>query len=399
MQDDLIPILKKRNQELLILLEINRNLTEKLNLEELLREIMHQATKVVNAESSSLILIDEATNELVFNIAMGNKGNEIKKLRLKVNEGIAGWVAANGKALLINDVSKDGRFNSKIDDITKYKTKSILCVPLKIKSSIIGVMEAINRKDGSEFTQVELDIFSDFAAQASVAIDNAKLFGNLEQEKEKIEAVFSGMGDGAVFTDADFKVLMINRAACNLLNIEQGKFIGKNLKELENDFYFIDLNKIKDELIKVILFDMTRRIGKKLYISCKMTRIIDPDRKTMGFVLILRDITTEKSELMITRDFFSLISHKLKTPLVAITGYTPMLLNEKEFGPLNDFQRSAINSIHQQSKHLHALIEEILTFTSLGTDDTNVHPEKTGIFEVAGLAIKRLSDKIPVFSG
>lgn len=389
-EDKLIALLKKRNQELLLLLETNRTLTRKLDLEELLAEIMHQATKVVKAESSSLVLVDQETNELVFDITMGEKGGKVKQMRLKLGEGIAGWVAKEGKPLIVEDVSKDERFNSNIDDTTEYKTKSILCVPLMIKDSIIGVMEAINKKGKNPFSRFDLDIFSDFAAQAAVAIDNAKLFGSLEQEKKKIEAMFSGMGDGAVFTDSNFRILIVNKAACNLLNLDGDSVVGKSFGELSADFDFIDLDKIKDDKVKSMLFDMTRKEGKKLYVSCRLTRIIDQEGKTMGYIMILRDITNEKTELMMTRDFFSLISHKLKTPLVAITGYTPMLLKEAEFGQLNEFQKTAIRAIDEQGRHLQGLIEKLLKFTSLGAGKINLNPEKAGLNDLIDSGIKEM---------
>lgn len=394
MSEDLISLLKKRNQELLLLLETSRTLTRKLNIDELLTEIMHQATKVVNAESSSLMLIDEDAKQLVFDITMGKKGDKVKQMRIGINEGIAGWVAGRGEPLIVNDVSKDNRFNSNIDNITKYKTKSILCVPLKIQDKNIGVMEAINKKEKVEFDRHDMDIFSDFAAHAAVAIYNAKLFVKLEQEKEKIEAMFSGMGDGAVFTNAGFNILMINQSACNLLNINKIDTIGCNFMSLRDEFDFIDIENIEKDKSKSIFFDLSRRKGKKLFISCRATRIVDQENKTIGFIMIFRDVTVEKLELMMTRDFFSFISHKLKTPLVSITGYTPMLLKENEFGSLNNFQRSAIKAIDEQGRNLQELIEKILTFTSIGTGEMNLNIEEAGLKDIIQLSIKKMQGRI-----
>lgn len=173
--------MEQRIQELSMLLELNKIIISTLDLDKLLNLIMNLATKVVRAEASSLMLLDEATQELYFDVALGEKGEQIKQIRVKVGEGIAGHVAKSGLPLIVNDVSKDPRFASKFDDSTQFKTKNILCVPLKVKNRIIGVMEAINNRDKGYFDMDNQYIFEIFASQAAVAIDNAQLFKSLRE--------------------------------------------------------------------------------------------------------------------------------------------------------------------------------------------------------------------------
>ncbi|MBI5555846.1 MAG: HD domain-containing protein [Elusimicrobia bacterium] len=169
--------LEQRVYELSMLLEINKIIISTLDLDKLLNLIMNLASKVVHSEASSLMLMDEDSQELYFDVALGEKGEQVKQIRIKTGEGIAGHVAQTGLPLIVNDVSKDSRFAAKFDDSTQFKTKSILCVPLKVKNKIIGVMEAIN-KDGS-FDMDSQYILEVFASQAAVAIDNAQLFKKL----------------------------------------------------------------------------------------------------------------------------------------------------------------------------------------------------------------------------
>lgn len=160
------------------LLEVTEVLGATKDLRSLLDLSMRLATRTMNAEASSLMLLDEATNELVFEIVEGEKGKQaLRRIRLKSGEGIAGWVAKEGTPLLVPDVTKDPRFTSKIDQQISFETKSILCVPLKIKKTTIGIIEVINKVDeGSVFSEKDMEFFSLFAHQVAIAIENARLY-------------------------------------------------------------------------------------------------------------------------------------------------------------------------------------------------------------------------------
>lgn len=176
--------MKTKSEKLALLLDANRILTSTLDLDRLLKIIIGQAKRVVNAEASSLMLLDEATKELFFDVTVGGEGEKLRQIRLKLGEGIAGWVAKEGKPLLVTDASKDSRFFVKADKVTKFKTKSILCVPLMIKGRIIGVMEAINQVGRGYFVEEDREIFEAFASQAAIAIDNA-VFSRILNGKRK----------------------------------------------------------------------------------------------------------------------------------------------------------------------------------------------------------------------
>ncbi len=155
-----------------------------LNLGTLLNTIMKIAQKVMRAEASTLMLIDKKTNELVFEIARGKKGKDLKeKFRLKMGQGIAGWVAENEKPAVVPDVNSDPRFYSAPDKQTGFKTRSIICVPLKVHNRTIGILQAINPVHKNSYSTRDLPIFKAFANQAAVAIENAKVHQYQVEEK------------------------------------------------------------------------------------------------------------------------------------------------------------------------------------------------------------------------
>jgi len=141
----------------------------------LLQLIMKAIKEVMEAEASSLLLLDPNTNELYFSTVEGGS-TQVKEIRIRSDQGIAGHVMQTGKPLIVNDVSKSEFFLKTVDQKTSFQTSSILCVPLVSRSKTVGVLEALNKKGGKEFNEEDLRLFTAFSNQVSVAIDNAKLY-------------------------------------------------------------------------------------------------------------------------------------------------------------------------------------------------------------------------------
>ena len=172
---------KERFSEMNALFDVSHIITSSIAQETLLNSIMRSATNMLEVEAISLLLVDGLTNELVFKVALGEKGRKIKEFRIPIDEtSIAGWVAKNGKPIIVNDVMEDTRFNPHYGQKVDFRTKSILCVPLKIKDRIIGVAEAINKKDDERFDSRDQDLFATVANQIAMASENTKLNQDLE---------------------------------------------------------------------------------------------------------------------------------------------------------------------------------------------------------------------------
>ena len=165
------------NQEFSSINEIVTAITSSLDYNEILSIIMQQISVLLHPKNWSLLLFDENTNELFFEIAVGEKADKIKDIRLKIGEGIAGWVAEHGEPLLVPDVSKDPRFSPKADKISDFKTKSIICVPVKSKGKILGVIELLNYCDVKEqYKEDDLRVLSILADYTAIALENARYY-------------------------------------------------------------------------------------------------------------------------------------------------------------------------------------------------------------------------------
>jgi GAF domain-containing protein len=160
------------------LVETSVRLNSLLNLPELLDAILESATGLLDAETSSLLLLDEETNELVFEVATG-ESEGLREMRIPATQGIAGWVLQHDEPVIVGDVSTDQRFYSTVDQSSGFTTRSMLAVPLKIREHKIGVVEVINKNGETGFNDRDREIATAFAAQAAIAIDNARLYRQL----------------------------------------------------------------------------------------------------------------------------------------------------------------------------------------------------------------------------
>ncbi|MEK7773759.1 MAG: GAF domain-containing protein, partial [Deltaproteobacteria bacterium] len=172
---DMVAELEARVEQFSTLNEVSGLLNSTLDQRTVRRRAMEAITGLMRAEAGSLLLVDEKTGQLYFEVALGKKGAQVKQIRLDIGEGIAGWVAKHGRPLVIPDVARDGRFSARADRKSRFKTRDMVCVPVKIKGKVAGVLQAINRRGGS-FGGEDVNLFELFSNQVAVALDNARLY-------------------------------------------------------------------------------------------------------------------------------------------------------------------------------------------------------------------------------
>lgn len=180
---------QERIAALTVLQDVARNLTSELDLNKLLREILHSTVRVLKASAGSLLLWDEDTNELVFAVTDGGAGEALEGRRMPADKGIAGWVFTHCQPDIVHDVGSNDRFYSAIDESLGYRTSSLVAVPMIAKGQGIGVLEVLNKKSGKRFDENDRDILYALAGQAAIAIMNARLYQEVCDEKDRIIAL------------------------------------------------------------------------------------------------------------------------------------------------------------------------------------------------------------------
>ncbi len=177
---------QQRLSQLGLFYQMGQALVSTFDLHQLLQDTMKLAASVMDAAASSLMLMDKTGKELTFAAAYGAKGALLHSQRISTKEGIAGWVATHGEPVIANDVAKDTRFSRRVDARTGFLTRSILAVPMQLRGKTIGVLEVLNKYDADGFDEEDLRLLLTLAAEAAIAIENARLIKSLREERDRI---------------------------------------------------------------------------------------------------------------------------------------------------------------------------------------------------------------------
>lgn len=182
--------IEEYHKRLVLLYRVGQKASLASKVSKLLDQISLMTRQTLRASAASVLLVNKEKKELYFEVAQGRAGRALKKMKLTVNLGITGWVVCNGKPLIVNDVAADRRFNKDIDKVTGFATKSMLAVPLVSERNVIGVIEVLNKVDGSGFNNQDLEVLVALASTAAIAISNARLHQEIvDDHKSTVKAL------------------------------------------------------------------------------------------------------------------------------------------------------------------------------------------------------------------
>lgn len=167
---------KRRAEQFATLSRLSAVLNSTLNQKEVRNYAMEAAVELLACETGSLYLIDQEKQELYFEVALGEKGEAVKEIRLKLGEGIAGWVAQEGKSDLVPDTAKDPRWASRVDQKSKFQTRNMVTVPVRARDQVIGVLQALNKLQNKKFDAEDQRLLESLADQVAIALENARLY-------------------------------------------------------------------------------------------------------------------------------------------------------------------------------------------------------------------------------
>lgn len=170
-----------RMRHLSTIYEVGRSITSTLDIDTVLDLGVRKVVEMLNAQAGSILLLDKTTDELVFRVVDGPVSESLLGRRMPRGEGIAGAAIQSGEGQIVNDVHLDPRWYAEPDLVTGFETRSILCVPLISRGRPVGALEAINKLDGSSFGSEDLELLSNFAIQAAVAVENAQLYESIDE--------------------------------------------------------------------------------------------------------------------------------------------------------------------------------------------------------------------------
>jgi adenylate cyclase len=287
--------MKKTRAKEMEFLDVVADVTSELELGTLLKKVMAEATRMLGADRSTLFLSDEKTNELFSRVAMGDGIGEI---RLPNSAGIAGAVFTSGTTINIPYAYADLRFNPAFDKQTGYFTRSILCVPVVNKDGkCIGVTQVLNRR-GGPFTDEDETRLKAFTAQVSIALENAKLFEDVQNMQSYNEAMLESMSNGVITMDEEGKIVTCNKAGLRIMGKLQNEVLGISAEE-----FFIDDNLWLMERIQKVgetqeaeeIVDGELKFEEDtLSVNANVLPLLNTEGKKLGAMVMVEDISSEK---------------------------------------------------------------------------------------------------------
>ena len=325
----LVEARRKEIEKSNLLLDVMRTLSSELELDSLLAKIMATATEVMQADRSSLFLVDHKTNELWFKVA---QGADMREIRIPVGVGIAGYVAASGETLNIKEAYDDPRFSKEVDKRTGYRTRTILCAPMRDSAGVtVGVLQVLNKKEG-HFTRDDEELLRAVGSQAVIAIQNASLFDQVVQMKNYNESILRSMATGVVALDLYGNISSANPAAERILGFENGLPIGESFEDAIRH----ERNQDVMDLVRVALQRGERRHAEKLryqtaegatvVMNLSGVPLLDHKGVPRGLVAVIEDISREQQLVgMLSR----VISRQVAEQLMA-SGEMPVVGGDRK---------------------------------------------------------------------
>jgi signal transduction histidine kinase len=353
-----------------IVSDISHSITSTLDLEEIFLQVSDAVRRAIGAESISVGMTDTTSNEVVFvDALMGPLFGKLPQVRIKLGEGIAGWVALHGEPAIVNDAYSDQRFLSKIDRDTGFRTHSLLCVPLRVEQRVIGVLEAINKLNG-RFDDNDSRLLQAISGPLAVAIENARLHSDVLAEKRRIETIFAGMSEGLLTADRDGQVTAANDALLALLNSGGAQITGQRLanaiqtRPIEFSDFVHRVLEAGDEFPQMPC-DLRQRGEQYVPVLISGTAIDQGEE----LIFVFSDLSQIREIERMRDDFFNNIVHELRTPLATILMYA-RLLREGRAADNSQKAKRFLGVIERESDRLQKLVRQMLQLAKLEARDT-----------------------------
>ena len=294
----------EERKNLLALADIGQVINSSLDSDEVLKIVMDTIVRLTGAERGFLML-REGEEEMTIRLARNWEQESLDPSEFEISRTIVDRVAAEGQPVLTTNAQEDPRFGGQ-ESIVAYNLRSILCVPLKVKEAIIGVIYADNRVRTGLFTEAERDLLNNFSNQAAVAIENARLFESVRQTLDEVtelknlmDNVFSSIASGVITADVEENITLINTAAETILGHKSEELIGlsinKTLPPIATSISsHLSTVRQTDQAVIGLEFKPVLPDRGQVDLRFNLSPLKDADQNTQGVAIVMDDLTEQK---------------------------------------------------------------------------------------------------------
>jgi signal transduction histidine kinase/GAF domain-containing protein len=382
---------RQRLNEVSELYTLANEIATNLNLTEVLDAIVQAIRRAMGCRGCCIFLLDAATQMLEIKAAAGLKPEWREAARLRLGEGIAGRAAAEVGPIYLPDTLQDPDYI-----FFDPEVRSLLAVPLQVKGRVIGVINVDDRVPNA-FGSDQERLLTIAAAQAAIAIENARLFSQVLSEKQQTDAIIQCMADGLLMLDRNGVVVSCNPALAMMLDMQWEDVVGQRPSDpgvdprLQSVCEPATVKERTGVLAREVEIPRTGPGGEPL--RPRMLRVFstilndDADQR-MGEVRVVHDVTREREIEEMKNEFFSTTSHELRTPLFSIQGFVRLILEGQV--PDGETQREFLGIILQQADQLAQLVNNLLNISRLESGMLELERKPVSLLEVLQETVSKL---------
>jgi PAS domain S-box-containing protein len=346
---------RQRLNEVATLYTMAQDITSTLDLQGILDSIVISLRHVISCRGCCIFLLDQSEQKLEIKAADGLKPQWKEMAKLDVGEGAAGMAVAKKKTIYIPDTHKQPDFIFFDEDV-----RSLMVIPLMAQGEIIGTINLDDNKPNA-FGSSQEQLLTIAAAQAGIAIENARLFAKAYAEQQQTQAIIQHMADGLLLINDQNVIVTCNPALAMMLGMHSGQIVGQKIDSpnLHPNLAKITGTTTRHARTGVLAKEVTVVTPRAKTLQIFSTVMVDDNQNPIGEVRVVHDVTKERELEQLKEDFMSTISHELRTPLFSIQGFVQILLEDK--GELDETTHEEFLTIIQtQTIQLSEMVNNLL---------------------------------------
>ncbi|HKZ70176.1 MAG TPA: GAF domain-containing protein [Anaerolineales bacterium] len=380
---------RRQTQAMRSLVETAQVLSSTLDPNKLLQLLLEQALRHLHLEAASIALMDANRQDLVFQMAVGVSAEKMLGLRLKLGQGIAGWVAQNRQPVIVPDVENDPRFYPEMDHLTGFRTRSVLCAPIQFEGYLLGIIECLNPAPGT-LDRNTLPLLSGISSLAGNAIAHAQQFSFTEAVKDRFAGLFEDGIDPIFITDLTGKIIDANHKAAVALGYSRGELVGMSMKQVHRVTTGLLGSSPMPDLVSGIERAFVTRLTTKdnldIPVEVHAKRIKTPDMEFIQW--IERDVSERVQMEEMREDLTAMIFHDLRSPLGNVISSLTML---QQSLPSNDeMSQSLVGIAIRSGQHLSRLVDSLLDLKRLEGGKAVLHKEDALLANLVNEALQQV---------